>query len=66
MLSERAYTYKHRKEHLLSLLELNKDTKKRLVEIKICSTKKETLVSGIRGRILLGGNSVEGRGHSFS
>ena len=44
MLSERAYTYKHRKEHLQSLLELNKDLKKNLVQIKVfhvsqfCST----------------------------
>ena len=44
MLSERAYTYKHRKEHLQSLLELNKDLNKKLVQIKVfhvsqfCST----------------------------
>ena len=35
MLSERAYTYKHRKEHLQSLLELNKDLNKKLVQIKV-------------------------------
>ena len=35
MLSERAYTYKHRKEHLQSLLELNKDVGKKLVQIKV-------------------------------
>ena len=35
MLSERAYTYKHRKEHLVSLLQLNNDIKKTLVEVKI-------------------------------
>lgn len=35
MLSERAYTYKHRKEHLVSLLDLNKETEQRLIEIKI-------------------------------
>jgi hypothetical protein len=35
MLSERAYTYKHRKEHLESLLELNTQVKGDLVEVKI-------------------------------
>ena len=35
MLSERAYTYKHRKEHLESLMELNKDLKTKLVQVKV-------------------------------
>lgn len=35
MLSERAYTYKHRKEHLVSLLDLNKEVNQKLIEIKI-------------------------------
>ena len=35
MLSERAYTYKHRKEHLLSLLEYNKHLRKILFEVKV-------------------------------
>ena len=35
MLSERAYTYKHRKEHLTSLLDFNKEIGKALIEIKV-------------------------------
>ena len=35
MLSERAYTYKHRKEHLQSLLEYNKRLRKILFEVKV-------------------------------
>ena len=35
MLSERAYTYNHRKEHLVSLLDFNKEIGKPLIEIKI-------------------------------
>ena len=35
MLSERAYTYKHRKEHLNSLLDFNKEIGKALIEIKV-------------------------------
>ena len=35
MLSERAYTYKHRKEHLQSLLEYNKNLRKILFEVKV-------------------------------
>ena len=35
MLSERAYTYSHRKPHLVSLLDLNKEIGKKMIEIKI-------------------------------
>ena len=35
MLSERAYTYKHRVVHLKSLLEVNKQLNQKLIEIKV-------------------------------
>ena len=35
MLSERAYTYKHRKEHLMALLELNSNGGPKLVQVKV-------------------------------
>ena len=43
MLSERAYTYKHRKDHLLALLDLNNEIKEKLVEIKIFHVSRQSM-----------------------